>query len=262
MGASPLKMLLMLTPPSASSPRPSDIRDSMSAASLGLLATTSRPASFSNQRNAGTPRLLPCSSPAWLAGVVGGTWACQGVRRWLPARIQRLRVGRLPETTAHCSSGAASPSIWSMTTPGSSWRGIRLGRENISSWLRNSVSSPGRQQPADRDGDDRREPGGGEGRPEAVDVDVRSHHEGDVEDRGPGEQADHEHARPSRRRGPAPAGRAAGPPSGSRPARPRAPRPTRPRRTGRESTLIVTISARKLIRTAATVAATRCRFQP
>ena len=79
-GASPEKMLEMLTPPSASSPRPSLSRAWITAASLGWLATSSVPVSFSYQRNAGTWSLRPCSSPAWLAGVVAGSCACQSVK--------------------------------------------------------------------------------------------------------------------------------------------------------------------------------------
>ena len=63
-GASPEKMLLMLTPPSASSPRPSSIRVSISAASRARLVTISRPVSFSYHRNAGICPEPPCRMPA------------------------------------------------------------------------------------------------------------------------------------------------------------------------------------------------------
>ena len=260
-GASPLNRLLMLTPLSASSPRPSDIRDSMSAASLGLLDTTSLPASFSNHRKAGTPRLLPCNRPAWLAGVVGGTCACQGVRRWLPARIQRLRVGRLPETTAHCSSGAASPSIWTMTTPGSSWCGIRPWWENISSWLRNSVSSPADTnqliamvmiaaiQEAAKAGQ----------KPSTWMSGVTTKARYRIAARA---------NKPTTSTPTQPNARASACRAGRRPAV-RIAASTTASTTSHSAeadspgtTLIVTISARELISTAATVAATRCRFQP
>lgn len=75
-----------------------------------------------HQRNAGTSALAPCSSPAWLAGVVAGSSACHSVRMWRPDRIQRLDVGRLPAWTAQRTSGAERPSIWIMTTPGASVR--------------------------------------------------------------------------------------------------------------------------------------------
>ena len=49
-------------------------------ASSGWLATISRPSSFSYQRKAGIPSLLPWRMPAWLAGVVGGRSASQPSR--------------------------------------------------------------------------------------------------------------------------------------------------------------------------------------
>jgi len=110
-GASPEKTLLTLTPPSASRPRPSVRRDSTSALSRGRLVTTRRPDSFSYQRNAGTWALAPCSSPAWLAGVVAGNWACHSASVWLPERSHRASVGRLPDAIAQWASGAESPSI-------------------------------------------------------------------------------------------------------------------------------------------------------
>ena len=92
----------------------------MIAASSGLLATTSRPSSRSNHRNAGMPSLLPCSSPAWLTGVVDGTRAVHSVQVWLPDRIQRLIVGMLPARISFSSNGAGTPSSWTNTTPGMS----------------------------------------------------------------------------------------------------------------------------------------------
>jgi hypothetical protein len=142
-GASPEKTLEMLTPPSASSPCPSVRRCWMTAASLGWLATRSRPVSFSYQRNAGTWSLRPCRSPAWLAGVVAGSCACQSTRRWLPDRIHRPRVGSSPERRPQRSSGAGRPSIWMKTTPGtgvvtgSGWR-----RERWTRWVRKAELSP------------------------------------------------------------------------------------------------------------------------
>ena len=75
MGASPLNMLSMLAPPSASSPLPVDRRRSISSASLPWLETISRRCSFSYQRKAGMPSLLPSSRPAWLADVCEGSMA-------------------------------------------------------------------------------------------------------------------------------------------------------------------------------------------
>ena len=143
-GASPEKMLEMLTPPSASSPRPSLSRCWISAASLGWLATSSRPSSFSYQRNAGTCPLAPCSSPAWLAGVVDGSCTSQDVATWLPERTHRVRVGRSPLWIAHCSNGAGSPSTWMKTTPGvvEVVVAVRDLRDCRSRYDRNPVSSP------------------------------------------------------------------------------------------------------------------------
>ena len=93
-----MKMFDTLTPPSASSPRPSESRASIAAASAGRLATNSRPVDLSYQRKAGMPSLVPCSRPAWLAGVVEGTLAHQRAASWLPERTQRARVGNTPET--------------------------------------------------------------------------------------------------------------------------------------------------------------------
>ncbi len=123
-GASPENALLILTPPSASRPRPLLNRRSISAASRGRLVTIRRPASFSYQRKAGTYRDAPCRMPAWLVGVVDGIPVCHSMNRCEPERTHRLRVGRFPAVTAHRSSGADSPSIWMMTTPGPSNGGL------------------------------------------------------------------------------------------------------------------------------------------
>ena len=109
-GASPENRFEMLTPSSTSRPRPLPTRASMTAASSGRLATTSRPSSRSNQRNAGMPSLLPCSSSAWLTGVVEGTRAVHSVQVWLPDRTQRLMVGMLPARISFSSRGAGTPS--------------------------------------------------------------------------------------------------------------------------------------------------------
>ena len=118
--ASPENRFEMLTPSSASSPRPLPTRASMIAASSGRFATRSRPISRSYQRNAGMPSLLPCSSPAWLTGVVDGTRAVHSVQVWLPERTHRLIVGMLPERISLSSNGAGTPSSWTNTTPGMS----------------------------------------------------------------------------------------------------------------------------------------------
>ena len=79
--ASPEKRLPTLAPLFERSPSPFEMRVATTAASSGWLATMIRPASFSYQRKAGMPSLLPCRIPAWLAGVVGGRSASQ-----LPSR--------------------------------------------------------------------------------------------------------------------------------------------------------------------------------
>jgi hypothetical protein len=109
-GASPENTLLMLTPPSASRPRPVEIRFSTSAASRGRFVTTSRRVSFSYQRNAGTWVASPCMMPAWLAGVVAGMPVCQPTIVCVPVRTQRPRFGRFPALTAQLSRGSLSPS--------------------------------------------------------------------------------------------------------------------------------------------------------
>jgi uncharacterized protein YbaR (Trm112 family) len=119
-GASPLNRLSMLAPPSARSPLPVDSRRSISRASAGWFETSSRRCSFSYQRKAGIPSLLPRRRPAWLAEVCEGRSAVHSIIRWLPLRIQRDSVGRLPARTCAMSSGAARPSIWMNTTPGTS----------------------------------------------------------------------------------------------------------------------------------------------
>ena len=84
----------MLTPASASSPRPSDSRRSISAASGGWLATISRRASFSNQRKPGMPSFRPWRIPAWLAGVHGGSSGCQPPTSSRPSRTRRPSTGQ------------------------------------------------------------------------------------------------------------------------------------------------------------------------
>ena len=83
-GASPLNRLLTDTPPSASSPRPSECSASMSTASAGLFATKTRPVARSTQRKAGMPSVVPCRIPIWLAGVVAGSVGVHSMNSWLP----------------------------------------------------------------------------------------------------------------------------------------------------------------------------------
>ncbi len=134
----------MLAPPSASSPRPSEIRSSTIAASLGRLVTISRPVSRSYQRKAGTVATLPCMMPAWLAGVVDGSPVCQRVVRCVPPRSQRPRLGRLPALTAQPRMPALRPSIWMISTPGPSTCGLRRFSRAIwrSAWPRKASSLP------------------------------------------------------------------------------------------------------------------------
>jgi hypothetical protein len=89
-------MLLMLAPPGLRSPSPFEIRRSMTVASSGWFATSSRPVSFSYQWKLGMPSLSPWRMPAWLAGIVDGSSASQRPRRWLPSRIQLAIVGTRP----------------------------------------------------------------------------------------------------------------------------------------------------------------------
>src|SRR6476620_3436273 len=150
-GASPVKMLEMLAPPSASSPRPLERRSWMTWASLGLLATSRRPDSFSYDRKAGISALLPWSSPAWLAGVVDGSWTCHSVRVWEPERTDRVIVGRSPLRIAQRSRGADRPSTWMKTTPGpvDGAAPDAAPRDRPSRWERKAVSSPAEpSQPA------------------------------------------------------------------------------------------------------------------
>ena len=103
--ASPVNIVDTAAPPWASRPFPSDSRSSTIAASPGRLVTTRRPVCLSYQRNAGMPSFVPCSSPAWLAGVVDGTRAHHERARCVPARSQPARVGTSPEAIACRSTG-------------------------------------------------------------------------------------------------------------------------------------------------------------
>ena len=59
----------LLAPSSCSSPRPSEWRRSISAASRGWLVTIAFPRSFSHHLKAGMSSLSPCRRPAWQAPV-------------------------------------------------------------------------------------------------------------------------------------------------------------------------------------------------
>ena len=74
-GASPVKRFPNASPSSASNPLPVAARCSMTAASAGRFAISTRPSSRSYQRKAGTPAIVPCRIPSWLAGVVQGNCA-------------------------------------------------------------------------------------------------------------------------------------------------------------------------------------------
>src|SRR4051794_29684582 len=119
-GASPVKMFEIDTPSSASSPRPFVARSSMTRASAGRLATSTRPSSRSYQRNAGTPSTVPCRIPSWLAGVVQGNCGVHSCITCPPVPSHRRMVGTVPDWTAQCSTGNGTPSTWTNSTPGTS----------------------------------------------------------------------------------------------------------------------------------------------
>ncbi len=58
--------------------------------------------------------------PHWLTPVCDDHPVSQPISRWLPSRSQRWRVGTSPERSARSSTGLASPSICTKTTPGTS----------------------------------------------------------------------------------------------------------------------------------------------
>src|SRR3954451_249870 len=104
-GASPEKRLEIDTPPSARRPAPLLARLSMIAASAGRLATSTRPSSRSYQRNAGTPRQVPCRMPCWLAGVVQGSWTGHPSSPGEPGALHRRSVGIVPDWSAQLATG-------------------------------------------------------------------------------------------------------------------------------------------------------------
>ena len=108
------------TPPSTSSPCPSDWRASISAASRGRFEVKTLPASLSYHRNAGMLWLLPWRIPAWLAPVCDERSHSQPVMRCVPERTHLARVGAWPSASAWRSTGSARPSIWMNRIPGTS----------------------------------------------------------------------------------------------------------------------------------------------
>ena len=120
-------------PPRASSPSPFDTRRSISAASAGRFETSSRSAAFSYQRKAGIPSFEPWRIPAWEAEVWDGSSTSQRAMRWDPLRTQRARCGALPVRIANRSSGSASPSTCTITTPGRPSPGVAGPRRASSS---------------------------------------------------------------------------------------------------------------------------------
>ena len=117
----------MLAPLFDSRPSPFEMRDTISAASTGLLETIRCSRSRSYQRKAGIPSLLPCRMPAWLADVIDGRIASQRDSLWVPSRTQPAIVLTEPARIRPARIGCASPSIWRITRPGLSvWPVRRL----------------------------------------------------------------------------------------------------------------------------------------
>ena len=204
----------MLTPSSASSPRPSDSRASMTAASAGRLATSRRPSSRSHQRKAGMPWLSPCSRPAWLTGVVDGTRARHSVHVWLPDRTQRLIVGRLPARISFSSKGAGTPSSCTNTTPGRP--STASGRRPVQVVAAAQPPAPpthahrvdgevvlavDREEPREGGHGEAVDPGREEHRQEAVDLDPGSEVEAEPDDGSVGEEREHHRSGPSEEAG-------------------------------------------------------------
>ena len=194
-GASPLNRLLTDTPPSARSPRPSECSASMSTASAGLLATKTRPVARSTQRKAGMPSVVPCRIPIWLAGVVAGSVGVHSMNSWLPPRIHRDRVGRVPPMTPHWSTGKGTPSSCTNRMPVTSGSGTGLPRRAPRTRCANTASLvPAVMHPRGRGGDGGDDPGGPEGREEGVDRHPRHDRQGDVGDERLPDQGQHERA--------------------------------------------------------------------
>ena len=96
--ASPEKRLPTLAPPCQQAVA---VRDApLDLGGVGRVVRDEQPSvSFSYQRKAGMPSLLPCRMPAWLAEVWEGSIAVQPSRRWLPWRTQPLITGTRPART-------------------------------------------------------------------------------------------------------------------------------------------------------------------
>ena len=193
-GASPENRLEIETPSSASSPSPLLARSSMTAASAGRLATSTRPSSRSYQRNAGTPAQVPCRMPCWLAGVVHGSCTVHSWSRWLPESTQRRRVGIVPDCSAHWATGKGTPSSCTKTTPSTSGsETARPFRAEPAQRDRERVVGPGGHQPGQEGADRGRDPGRGDQGPERVHLDPGEEQQREVHhDRlpGDGESAD------------------------------------------------------------------------
>ena len=201
-------MLEMLTPPSASRPRPSLSRCWITAASLGWLATSSRPESFSYQRKAGTCALAPCSSPAWLAGVVDGSCDVPGgggvaARPHPPGERRQVTALQGP-----LQQRPRQPVDLDEDHPGRGRRGARAAawagaaRAAASAGLAQQVGEEGgivtgADQPrhdGHQQGVDPRRP---EDVPEATHLDAGREREGRIEEQRLGEHRRNEHARPA-----------------------------------------------------------------
>ena len=180
-GASPLNRLLTDTPPSARSPCPSECSASMSTASAGLLATKTRPVARSTQRKAGMPSVVPCRIPIWLAGVVAGSVGVHSMNSWLPLRIHRDSVGRVPPMTPHCSTGKGTPSSCTNRMPVTSGSATGLPRRAPRTrWAKTASLVPAVITHEAERGDAGDDPGRPEGVEERVDLHPRHHREGDV----------------------------------------------------------------------------------
>ena len=180
-GASPLNRLLTDTPPSARSPCPSECIPSMSTASAGLLATKTRPVARSTQRKAGIPSVVPCRIPIWLAGVVAGSVGVHSMNWWLPSRIHRDRVGRVPPMTPHWRTGKGTPSSCTNRMPVTSGSAHGLAASCAAQEVReDGVIGAGRHDPRGQGGDGGDHPGRPEGREEGVDRHPGHDREGDV----------------------------------------------------------------------------------
>ena len=94
------------------------------------------------------PPASPCRMPACAAGVVAGRPVCQAAQP-VAARMRSHwpMLGRLPARTAQCSSGAATPSSWTISSAGlaragSSGRWPGRGPSGAASRPRNASSVP------------------------------------------------------------------------------------------------------------------------